>query len=155
MSRGAKANAGCKELKAAIIDLIDWDQLTTRDSPALFKRLKEAIVRLKAEGRVLMRFNKLREALTLRMSRIAIESFNGEPEATTSASTDASGLPLNAIPSAATKLLSSRAREEVETHNYLFSCPPFSCSSPVNRKRKDRKMFDILLFFRVFRVFRG
>lgn len=34
----------------------------------LFKRLKEEIVRLKDEGRVLMRFNELRETLQLRLS---------------------------------------------------------------------------------------
>jgi len=34
----------------------------------LFKRLKEEIIRLKDEGRVLMRFNELRETLQLRLS---------------------------------------------------------------------------------------
>lgn len=34
----------------------------------LFKRLKEEIVRLKDDGRVLMRFNELRETLRLRLS---------------------------------------------------------------------------------------
>jgi|GEM_PF-2666472 hypothetical protein len=60
----AKENVGCEELKTAIIDLIDWDQMTKRTSPAL---LKEEIVRLKEEGRTLMRFNELREALSLCM----------------------------------------------------------------------------------------
>ena len=34
----------------------------------LFTRLKEEIVRLKDEGRVLLRFNELRETLQLRLS---------------------------------------------------------------------------------------
>lgn len=34
----------------------------------LFKRLKEETIRLKDEGRVLMRFNELRETLQLRLS---------------------------------------------------------------------------------------
>ena len=68
LETSAKENIGCAELKAAIIDLIDWDQIAERTTPALFKRLKEQIVRLKDEGRVLMRFNDLREALTLRLS---------------------------------------------------------------------------------------
>jgi GTPase SAR1 family protein/tricorn protease-like protein/uncharacterized CHY-type Zn-finger protein len=68
LETSAKENVGCEELKAAIVDLIDWDQMTKRTSPALFKRLKEEIVRLKEEGRTLMRFNELREALVLRMS---------------------------------------------------------------------------------------
>jgi len=68
LETSAKENIGCVELKAAIIDLIDWDQIAQRTTPALFKRLKEQIVRLKDEGRVLMRFNDLREALTLRLA---------------------------------------------------------------------------------------
>ena len=64
----AKENVGCEELKTAIVELINWDQMTKRTSPVLFKRLKEEIVRLKEEGRVLMRFNELRDALALRMS---------------------------------------------------------------------------------------
>lgn len=55
----------------------DWAQLEAgtfrfRDplnsSPLLFKRLKEEIVRLKDAGRVLMRFNELRQTLQLRLS---------------------------------------------------------------------------------------
>ena len=42
--------------------------LPWRSSPRLFKRLKEEIVRLKDEGRVLMRFNELRDALRLRLT---------------------------------------------------------------------------------------
>jgi hypothetical protein len=85
LETSAKENVGCEELKTAIIDLIDWDQMTKRTSPALFKRLKEEIVRLKEEGRVLMRFNELREALTLRMtnasdSNIVTRSVSEGPE---------------------------------------------------------------------------
>ncbi|MEO1445473.1 MAG: TIR domain-containing protein, partial [Cyanobacteria bacterium J06635_11] len=64
----AKDNTGCKELKEAICQAIDWDSIAKRTTPKLFKRLKEEIVALKDEGRTLMRFNELREALTLRMS---------------------------------------------------------------------------------------
>ncbi len=67
LETSAKENIGCAELKAAIIDLIDWDQIAERTTPALFKRLKDEIIRLKDEQRVLMRFNDLREALTLRL----------------------------------------------------------------------------------------
>jgi len=65
----AKENIGCGELKDAICELIDWDQLTKRTTPTLFRRLKEEIVALKDEGRVLMRFNELRDALTLRLTQ--------------------------------------------------------------------------------------
>ncbi len=55
-------------MKQAILDGIDWESIPWRTSPVLFKRLKEEIVRLKDEGRVLMRFNELRESLQLQMS---------------------------------------------------------------------------------------
>jgi hypothetical protein len=39
-----------------------------RSSTVLFKRLKEEMIRLKDEGRVLMRFNEVRDALRLRLT---------------------------------------------------------------------------------------
>ena len=42
-------------------------------SPVLFNWLNDEIIKLKDEGRVLMRFNKLRETLTLRMSGISFQ----------------------------------------------------------------------------------
>jgi small GTP-binding protein len=64
----AKKNVRCEELKQAILKGIRWENIPWRSSPVIFKRLKEEIVRLKDEGRVLMRFNELRETLQLRMS---------------------------------------------------------------------------------------
>ncbi len=64
----AKKNIGCEELKAAILEGIDWDRIPCRTTETLFKRLKEEIIRLKDEGRVLLRFNELRETLQLRLS---------------------------------------------------------------------------------------
>jgi small GTP-binding protein len=64
----AKHDIRCGELKEAILDGIQWGDIPWRSTPLLFKRLKEEIVRLKDEGRVLMRFNELREALQLRLS---------------------------------------------------------------------------------------
>jgi small GTP-binding protein len=64
----AKKNLGCEELKQAILAAINWDEIPCRTTAVLFKRLKEEIIFLKDEGRVLMRFNELREALQLRMS---------------------------------------------------------------------------------------
>ena len=59
---------GCEELKQAILAGINWDEIPCRTTEVLFKRLKEEIIRLKDEGRVLMRFNELRETLQLRLS---------------------------------------------------------------------------------------
>ncbi len=68
LETSAKTNLGCEELKQAILDGIRWEDIPWRSSPLLFKRLKEEIVRLKDEGRVLMRLNELRETLILRLS---------------------------------------------------------------------------------------
>jgi WD40 repeat protein len=64
----AKFGTECEALKQAILDGIRWEEIPWRSSPLLFKRLKEEIVRLKDDGRVLMRFNELRDALHLRMT---------------------------------------------------------------------------------------
>lgn len=63
----AKIGTGCGELKQAILNNINWASIPWRSSPVLFKRLKEEIIRLRDEGRVLLRFNELRETLQLRL----------------------------------------------------------------------------------------
>lgn len=68
LETSAKQNIRCDELKQAILDGIRWENIPWRSSPLLFKRLKEEIIRLKDEGRVLMRFNELRETLMLRLA---------------------------------------------------------------------------------------
>ena len=67
LETSAKKNLGCNELKAAILASIDWDEIPCRTTEILFKKLKEEIIRLKDEGRVLMRFNELRDSLQLRV----------------------------------------------------------------------------------------
>ena len=67
LETSAKANICCDELKQAILNGIRWENIPWRSSPLLFKRLKEEIVCLKDDGRVLMRFNELRETLQLRL----------------------------------------------------------------------------------------
>lgn len=74
----ALTNKGCDELRDAIVDCIDWANIPWRSSPILFKRLKEEIVRLKDEGRVLMRFNDLRDALRLRLHPTEINFVDAE-----------------------------------------------------------------------------
>jgi small GTP-binding protein len=68
LETSAKTKFNCEELKQAILDGIRWENIPWRSSPLLFKRLKEEIIRLKDEGRVLLRFNELRETLQLRLS---------------------------------------------------------------------------------------
>lgn len=71
----AKENIGCEDLKQGIAQQINWDLIAQRTSPVLFRRLKQEIIKLKDAGRVLMRFNELREALLLRLSDET--NFNG------------------------------------------------------------------------------
>ncbi len=68
LETSAKANLRCEELKDAILGGIRWENIPWRSSPLLFQRLREEIIRLKDAGRVLMRFNELRETLQLRLS---------------------------------------------------------------------------------------
>jgi small GTP-binding protein len=67
LETSAKTSLGCEELKQAILEGIRWENIPWRSSPVLFKRLKEEIVRLKDTGRVLLRFNELRETVQLRL----------------------------------------------------------------------------------------
>jgi small GTP-binding protein len=68
LETSAKVGTGCAELKDAILKGIKWENIPWRTSPLLFKLLKEEIIRLKDTGRVLMRFNELRETLQIRLS---------------------------------------------------------------------------------------
>lgn len=63
LETSAKTGLGCEELKRAILSEIKWDQIPCRTTQELFKRLQEMIIRLKDSGRVLMRYNELRETL--------------------------------------------------------------------------------------------
>ncbi len=58
---------GCHELKEAIIRHIPWDDIPWTASPRIFKLLKEEIVKLKDEGKVLLRMAELKQQLEMRM----------------------------------------------------------------------------------------
>ena len=68
LETSAKTGLCCEELKQAILNGIQWENIPWRSSPFLFKRLKEEIIRLKDAGRVLLRFNELRDMLHLGLS---------------------------------------------------------------------------------------
>ena len=63
----ARTGSGCDELRQAILDAIPWESLPYTVSPRIFKRIKEEIVRLKDEGRVLLRLSELKQTLEMRM----------------------------------------------------------------------------------------
>jgi small GTP-binding protein len=64
----AKSGLGCAELRDAILTGIEWKEIPWRSSPTLFKQLKDEIIRIRDEGRILLRFNELRDALRLRLA---------------------------------------------------------------------------------------
>ena len=68
LETSAKMDTGCDELKQTILQAIDWQQIPWRTSPRIFKWLKDEIIRLKDDNRVLMRFNELRDHLQSRLS---------------------------------------------------------------------------------------
>jgi len=77
LETSAKTGTGCQELRQAILDGIRWENIPWRTSPRVFKRLKDEIIRLRDEKRVLVRFNELRDSLGLRMAGEA-ERFSDE-----------------------------------------------------------------------------
>ncbi|HWA24586.1 MAG TPA: TIR domain-containing protein [Lacunisphaera sp.] len=81
LETSAKTNLGCEELRDAILGGIRWENIPWRSTPLLFKRLNEEIVRLKDAGRVLMRFNELRETLQLSLSGEITRFTDGELKA--------------------------------------------------------------------------
>jgi small GTP-binding protein len=84
LETSAKQNICCEDLRQAILGGIRWEDIPWRSSPLLFKRLKEEIVSLKDEGRVLMRFNELRETLQLRLAGEGARFTNEELKAVVS-----------------------------------------------------------------------
>jgi small GTP-binding protein len=71
----AKENINCEELRSTIISEIQWNNIPWMSTPLLFKTLKDEIIKLKDEGKVLLRFNELRDTLRLRINE-GNEHFN-------------------------------------------------------------------------------
>ena len=63
----ALLGTGCAELRQAIVESIDWDNVPWTASPRIFKLLKDAIIKLKDEGTVLLRLVELKQRLELRL----------------------------------------------------------------------------------------
>lgn len=59
---------GCDTLRQAIIENIPWDDIPWTASPRIFKLLKEEMVKLKDEGKVLLRMGELKQQLEMRLS---------------------------------------------------------------------------------------
>jgi GTPase SAR1 family protein/DNA-directed RNA polymerase subunit RPC12/RpoP len=67
LETSAYTGAGCQELRDAIIGNIPWDDIPWTSSPRIFKLLKEEIVRLKDEGKALLRMGELKQQLEMRL----------------------------------------------------------------------------------------
>jgi len=63
----AETGSGISELRKAMLEKIPWDELTPHNSPALFKRLKDEIIKLRDEGQVLVTFKELENLLRYRL----------------------------------------------------------------------------------------
>jgi WD40 repeat protein len=63
----ALTGENCEELRRAIIENINWNDIPHRTSPRIFKLLKDEIIRLKDEGKVLLRVAELKQQLEMRL----------------------------------------------------------------------------------------
>ena len=63
----ALTSENCEELRRAIIENINWNDIPHRTSPRIFKLLKDEIIRLKDEGKVLLRVAELKQQLEMRL----------------------------------------------------------------------------------------
>ncbi len=73
LDTAAKTGDGCADLKNAIAACIPWERLPWTATTRLFKTLKDAIIRIKAEGVVLARISELGQRLRLELQDETIE----------------------------------------------------------------------------------
>jgi len=71
----AKMDEGCKELREAIVQAIDWQSIPETTSPVLYHRLKQEILQLRDSGLVLIRQAELKQRMemTLRGEEFKLE----------------------------------------------------------------------------------
>ena len=67
LETSAYTGAGCQELREAIAHSIPWKDMAWTSSPRIFKVLKDAIVKLKDEGKVLLRMTELKQQLDMHL----------------------------------------------------------------------------------------
>jgi len=68
LETSAYTGDGCKELREAIVRSIPWKEIPWTSSPRIFKLLKEEIIKLKDEGKVLLRVGELKQQLEMRLA---------------------------------------------------------------------------------------
>ena len=73
LETSAQTAAGCNELREAIIRNIPWAEIPWTASPHIFRLLKEEIVTLKDEGKVLLRIGELKQQLEMRLLQQSLQ----------------------------------------------------------------------------------
>ncbi len=68
LETSAQTGAGCDDLRQVIIQNIDWDSIRWTATTQTFKTLKEEIIKLRDEGKVLLRMVELKQQLELRLT---------------------------------------------------------------------------------------
>jgi small GTP-binding protein len=68
LETSAYTGDGCKDLREAIVRSIPWKEIPWTSSPRIFKLLKEEIIKLKDEGKVLLRVGELKQQLEMRLA---------------------------------------------------------------------------------------
>ncbi|MET0621720.1 MAG: TIR domain-containing protein, partial [Pyrinomonadaceae bacterium] len=74
LETSAYAGTGCDELREAIVKNIPWEDIPWTSSPRIFKLLKEEIIKLKDEGKTLLRMGELKQQLEMRLPGEAFTS---------------------------------------------------------------------------------
>ena len=72
LETSAYTGAGCQELRETIVHSIPWTDIAWTSSPRIFKVLKDAIVKLKDEGKVLLRIDRAEAATRHAFARRAV-----------------------------------------------------------------------------------
>ncbi|MFN6483136.1 TIR domain-containing protein [Nostoc sp. DedQUE02] len=67
LETSAQTGAGCNDLLQAIIENIDWDSIPWTTTTQTFKTLKEEIIKLRDEDKVLLRMAELKQQLEFRL----------------------------------------------------------------------------------------
>ena len=67
LETSAQTGAGCNDLLQAIIENIDWDSIPWTATTQTFKTLKEEIIKLRDEDKVLLRMAELKQQFELRL----------------------------------------------------------------------------------------
>lgn len=73
LETSAQTGTGCDQLREAIIRNIPWNEIPWTASPLIFRLLKDEIIALKDEGKVLLRMGELKQQLEMRLLQQSLQ----------------------------------------------------------------------------------